>query len=404
MPSNWKTLGLDAQCSVLLSFLRPSASIDQRFPNKVAGQRLCDLIAVHMGEVTRNGNKFFACFFKSKSFPDVELYTAKQYVKVVEEGPSDLFFDVAPPSPATPQEEVATEENAGTEFDFQRTGDVGEDIRTVLAQGLAVDDDNAPAPENVPEITQTPRDESSGLFEGQRFSWNGVCQCKLMTNQKLLPGFNNWRPGSKTSFDFFLQLVPIEWFKTSVVENTSDSLRAAGLQPTSFGKMCRFLGLWLLIATVVGFPRRDFFTNRDYDEKNAPCPYRLAKYMSPRQFEDLLSHLRPCKPNPPALPGRFWEVREMMKAWKDNMAAVFIPSWIVCLDESMSIWLSRWTCPGCFFCPRKPHPFGNEYHTICCGDSGILFDLEIVEGRTDRVRSENQSFMNTETLVACSSA
>ncbi len=93
----------------------------------------------------------------------------------------------------------------------------------------------------MPETTETPRDESSGLFEGQRFLWNGVCQCKLMTNQKLPPGFNNWRPGSKTSFEFFLQLFPIEWFKTSVVENTSDSLRAASLQPISFGKMCHFL-------------------------------------------------------------------------------------------------------------------------------------------------------------------
>ena len=31
--------------------------------------------------------------------------------------------------------------------------------------------------------------------------------------------------------------------------------------------------------------------------------------------------------------------------------------------------------------PRKPHPFGNEYHTICCGLSGILFSLELVEGK-----------------------
>ena len=100
----------------------------------------------------------------------MELYAAKHYVKVVEEGPSDLFFDVAPPSPETPQGEVATEENEGTEFDFRRTGDAAEDIRTVLAQGLAVDDDNAPAPENAPDTTQTPRDESSVLFEGQRFS------------------------------------------------------------------------------------------------------------------------------------------------------------------------------------------------------------------------------------------
>ena len=33
--------------------------------------------------------------------------------------------------------------------------------------------------------------------------------------------------------------------------------------------------------------------------------------------------------------------------------------------------------------PRKPHPFGNEYHTICDRDQGraILWRLEIVEGK-----------------------
>jgi hypothetical protein len=50
------------------------------------------------------------------------------------------------------------------------------------------------------KTTQPSKDESSGLFEGQRFSWNGVCQRKLMTNQKLPPGFNNWRPGCKTMY------------------------------------------------------------------------------------------------------------------------------------------------------------------------------------------------------------
>ena len=30
--------------------------------------------------------------------------------------------------------------------------------------------------------------------------------------------------------------------------------------------------------------------------------------------------------------------------------------------------------------PRKPWPFWNKYHTICCGLSGILFGLGVVEG------------------------
>ena len=63
------------------------------------------------------------------------------------------------------------------------------------------------------------------------------------------------------------------------------------------------------------------------------------------------------------------------------MTENFSPSWISCLDESMSVWHNRYTAPGWMFVPRKPHPFGNEYHTICCGLSGILYSLELVEGK-----------------------
>jgi hypothetical protein len=63
------------------------------------------------------------------------------------------------------------------------------------------------------------------------------------------------------------------------------------------------------------------------------------------------------------------------------MTEKFLPSWVSCLDESMSAWISRWTCPGWVFYPQKPHPFGNEYHSICCGDSGIMYQIELVEGQ-----------------------
>ena len=63
------------------------------------------------------------------------------------------------------------------------------------------------------------------------------------------------------------------------------------------------------------------------------------------------------------------------------MQAILVAAWALCLDESMSIWNNRWTCPGWVFCPRKPWPFGNEYHTACCGLSGIMFVMEMVEGK-----------------------
>ena len=66
----------------------------------------------------------------------------------------------------------------------------------------------------------------------------------------------------------------------------------------------------------------------------------------------------------------------MIAEWNKSMAEAFSPGWVVCLDESMSIWHSRWTCPGWVFCPRKPHPFGNEYHAIADEDFGIaLFGI-----------------------------
>ena len=67
------------------------------------------------------------------------------------------------------------------------------------------------------------------------------------------------------------------------------------------------------------------------------------------------------------------------------MKTIFIPSWLVCLDESMSKWLAKYSCPGFVFCPRKPWPFGNEYHSIACALSSIIFFVELVEGR-DRAK------------------
>ena len=33
------------------------------------------------------------------------------------------------------------------------------------------------------------------------------------------------------------------------------------------------------------------------------------------------------------------------------------------------------------FVPRKPWPFGNEYHTVCCCSSGIMWGIDLVEGK-----------------------
>ena len=58
----------------------------------------------------------------------------------------------------------------------------------------------------------------------------------------------------------------------------------------------------------------------------------------------------------------------------------FTPSWVSCLDESMSPWTNKYS-PGWMFVACKPWPFGNEYHMVCCSLSDILWQMEIVEGK-----------------------
>ena len=109
-------------------------------------------------------------------------------------------------------------------------------------------------------------------------------------------------------------------------------------------------------------------------------PFRFHDFMSLRRFEEIMSCLRYASKQEPEFTDRFFEVRELSDSWNANMSDVFMPSWINCLDESMMVWLNEYTAPGFMVVPRKPHPFGNEWHSICCVVSGIMWCVELVEG------------------------
>ena len=107
----------------------------------------------------------------------------------------------------------------------------------------------------------------------------------------------------------------------------------------------------------------------------------LGHLMSRKQFEAILKALSYTSCQCPVFRDHFWEVHQMLDAWNPNMMEQFTLSWVNCLDESMSTWNNKYSCPGWMFVPRKPWPFGNEYHTVCCSLSGILWQMELVEGK-----------------------
>ena len=103
--------------------------------------------------------------------------------------------------------------------------------------------------------------------------------------------------------------------------------------------------------------------------------------MSCRRFKDITKSIHLTDDPPPKFTDPFHEVRILIQRWNENMTNLFVPSWLSCLDESMSVWFSKKTCPGWVYVPRKPHPFGNEWHTLSCANSKIIYQVELVEGK-----------------------
>jgi hypothetical protein len=170
---------------------------------------------------------------------------------------------------------------------------------------------------------------------------------------------------------------PQQFVKDTMIPEMNKLVRLGSIH---YGEFLRWIGLWFLMATIQG-PARHEFWKLDPINIFAGAPFRLNEYMSRNRFEDILGALTYTSSNPPNYIDKFFRIRGLLQAWNDNMKAVFIPGWITCLDESMSVWTSMWTCPGHMFVPRKPHPMGNEYHSICCGLTGIMFAIELVEGK-----------------------
>ena len=131
---------------------------------------------------------------------------------------------------------------------------------------------------------------------------------------------------------------------------------------------------------IIGPQRHEFWASYPIEAFRGD-PLQLGCWMSWKRFDAILGALMYTDKDPPGYVDKFWEVHQMLKEWGNNMSSQFKPGRLNCLDESMSMWTNKFMCPRFMFVPRKPWPFGNEYHTLCCCTSGIMWGIEVVEGK-----------------------
>jgi hypothetical protein len=122
---------------------------------------------------------------------------------------------------------------------------------------------------------------------------------------------------------------------------TSAVLERENGHPLTLGELLCYLGIRLLMAMLQGWASSKFW---DYSgiarpQEDGSCPYNLRNYMTYKRFKHITSCLVFMSAQPPAFRDKFWQIREMVWEWNSNVKE-FIPGWILCLDESMSIWLN----------------------------------------------------------------
>lgn len=387
MPRVAKRLGMGATISTLSRFLHPSAALRDR-NNGIAlpkEHRTTGLVALRQQvmKVQRKNQLCIICRHEDYVDDDgnaIELHVTKRNVKVEVEGDLDYAFDAEDLAGLELERAIEREEEEQIEIpqeilNLQQQQLQQENINTIQAYGIDIDDDNEPAPENVVD------DEV--INPNQIFSeWEqtGLCHRRSSNIENYNARLKDVAPELREllgKVQLFEMLFPTQYVKETVIPETNKSLD----DPMDYPDFLMFVGIWFLMATIEGCHRRDYWSTKPVDRFEG-APFRVNDLMSRERFDDILKNLKYVPAIDPS--DKFREVRGIIEAWNLNMTGKFSSSWITCLDESMSPWTNKYTCPGFIIVPRKPWPVGNEYHTICCGTTGILFQLEMVEGKDAR--------------------
>ena len=123
----------------------------QKYPNVVARERLGDLIVIRC-EVKKVNQQDKQCIiFRHNDFDNQEIYCAERYARVLTEG-SEVDFFTGVPVGVEVTEEVKEGEEEEIAVPWLANTDLAENIARLRAEGYDVDDDNEPAPENVPTV------------------------------------------------------------------------------------------------------------------------------------------------------------------------------------------------------------------------------------------------------------
>lgn len=370
--------GIGATGSAKARFFHPSQKIRDHWPNEYQTKRLTGVLIVGKGthRVNRRDQLCYRC--RIQEIDDNTVFHVVCSNFKVETCALIAFEDelvVAAPVVVPARQDVTNQRSSVDDVSPNVHSDLVNEIDELRQQGIEVDDDNEPAPENAeppPQatipvgewITPTicPRREANcsnrkGLWK--RFAWTVVREMNELAQ--------------------FRMCFPEQWVKDVVIPATNKEING---DPLTLSEFYIYLGCHFFMACFEGISDRRLWWSSKPISMRDGAPFRLNEFISLRRYNDLTSAIRYTDKPPPDFVDRFYDVRQMIDAFNQHYAEEYIPSWLNCLDESMNSWLDKF-CPGFMSVPRKPHPLGNEYHSIADGDDGkpVMWRIKLQEGK-----------------------
>jgi hypothetical protein len=106
------------------------------------------------------------------------------------------------------------------------------------------DDDNKPAPKNIPTNDGPHLAPGRVLFEGQEWGWDGIDQ-RAGIGGSIYNGptfVDGWSPQGKSFVNIFLRLFPIQFLEHLIIKTTSRVLVGESPVRTTLGEMLRYMG------------------------------------------------------------------------------------------------------------------------------------------------------------------
>ena len=349
-----KRLGKNAIVSTLLKNLTPIQPFGEALPNDYRIRRGTFII---QGLITReSGQK--ALVVKHSDYPGSTFQILPGNTRLDRPGPPNQFFSQPQSTQNQDQQNLPSDLLEGPDDDTEP-----------IADGYV--------PEPIPQPVHGW--EWADFKDELTTDWRG-----LAAKSDPYMNIGNLQVKDMGPGQFFDCFFPWNYIRAEVIPATNAVLREKKQKDTTIGEIKLFFGLWTVISLNPGYQVRDFFIppgTPKYKRDFLWNPPYLGDSMSRARFDVLHSSTRLRKDCPPTnYRDKFWHIRILIDAFNKQMAKSFAPSWLTCLDESMVTFFNAF-CPGWMNVKRKPHPFGNEYHTIACCDTHIIFFIELVEGK-----------------------